>query len=200
MQGDIAPKEIFDLADEYSALLLVDEAHSCGVIGDKLLGIFDYYNIKPQPNHIKMGTLGKAYGSFGAYILASKEIIEFLTNRAKPIIYSTALSLFDTALGLESLNYIMGNYSSLKKRIDSHLRLIKEELNIYSKSLIIPIEINNNTEVLEIQKKLKENGFLIGAIRQPTVKSAILRVILRIDISQKDLKYFCRLLKNLTNK
>ncbi len=97
MQGDIAPKQIFDFAQEEDALLIVDEAHSCGVIGDNLLGVFDYYNIKPRANHIKMGTLGKAYGSYGAYILASKNIIEFLLNRAKAVIYTTAPSLFDMA-------------------------------------------------------------------------------------------------------
>ncbi|WP_164966945.1 aminotransferase class I/II-fold pyridoxal phosphate-dependent enzyme, partial [Aliarcobacter trophiarum] len=99
MEGDLAPKEIFDFANEKEALLIVDEAHSSGVLGDNLLGIFDYYKIKPQVNHIKMGTLGKSYGSYGAYILASKTIIDFLLNRAKAIIYTTAPSLFDMALG-----------------------------------------------------------------------------------------------------
>ena len=99
MSGNLAKKEIFEIARNFNTLLIVDEAHSSGVIGDNLLGIFDYYNIKIEKNHIKMGTLGKAYGSYGAYILASKDIIEFLQNRAKPIIYSTAPSLFDTALG-----------------------------------------------------------------------------------------------------
>ena len=98
MEGDIAPKEIFDFADEKNAILIVDEAHSSGVIGENLLGIFDYYNITPKENHIKMGTLGKAYGSYGAYILASKHIVEFLQNRAKALIYATAPSLIDIEL------------------------------------------------------------------------------------------------------
>ena len=116
MGGDLAPIEIFQIADEKKAILIVDEAHSFGVIGDNLLGIFDYYKIKPTPYHVKMGTLGKAYGSYGAYILASKQIIEFLTNRAKPIIYSTAPSLFDTALANESLDYIIENKDLLKEK------------------------------------------------------------------------------------
>ena len=197
MEGDVAPKEIFEIADDFNALLIVDEAHSSGVIGDKLLGIFDFYNIKPKENHIKMGTLGKAYGSFGAYILASNKIIEFLTNRAKPIIYSTAPSLFDTALGLEALNYILQNSFSLKKQIDTHLKIIEDTLNIKAQSLIIPIEIADNKKVLKIQEKLKQNGFLVGAIRQPTVKSAIIRLIARIDVETKDLKKVCTLLKEL---
>ncbi len=195
MEGDIAPLEIFNIADSYKALLIVDEAHSSGVIGDSLLGIYDYYNITPKLNHVKMGTLGKAYGSFGAYILASNKIIEFLVNRAKPIIYSTAPSLFDTALGLESLNYILKNNSNLKEKINSNLKIIENELGIKAQSLIIPINISDNKKVILIQKELKNKGFLVGAIRQPTVKSAIIRLIAKIDVKDKDLQKVCKYLK-----
>jgi len=197
MGGDLAPIEIFDIATKYEALLIVDEAHSSGVIGENLLGIFDYYDIKPAYNHIKMGTLGKAYGSYGAYILASSEIIDFLTNRAKPIIYSTAPSLFDIALGLESLKYIVENKQTLKHNIQEHLKIIKEILDIESQSLIIPIDFGDNKKVKEIQAMLQEKGFLVGAIRQPTVKSAIIRLIAKIDINKEDLIEVCKILKEL---
>lgn len=195
MHGDVAPKAIFDIADEHNALLLVDEAHSSGVIGEHLLGIFDYYDITPQANHVKMGTLGKAYGSYGAYILASHTVIDFLINRAKAIIYTTAPSLFDTAMGLESLHYILHNQKELKERISNHLNIIQQELGIRSESLIIPIVINDNQKVLSIQTRLKKHGFLVGAIRQPTVKEAIIRLIAKIDIPCDDLKKVCQLLK-----
>ena len=195
MGGDIASRGFFDLATEFNALLIVDEAHSSGVIGENLLGLFDYYDIQPQPNHIKMGTLGKAYGSYGAYILASNEIINFLTNRAKPIIYSTAPSIFDTALGEESLNYILHNTLKLKSGIQLRQQIIKDELNIDAQSLIIPIEIADNKKVIQIQKELKNKGFLVGAIRQPTVKSAIIRLIAKIDIEPNVLRKVCRNLK-----
>lgn len=197
MGGDLAPIEIFEIADKYKAILIVDEAHSSGVIGENLLGIFDYYKIKPNKFHIKMGTLGKAYGSYGAYILASKEIVDFLVNRAKPIIYSTAPSLFDTALGLESLNYIINNKQDLKNKIEENLKIIEEILNIDSKSLIIPIVIGDNKKVKDIQTILKENGYLVGAIRQPTVKSAIIRFIAKIDIDRNNLIKVCNLIKEL---
>ena len=197
MGGDLAPIEIFHLANEEKAILIVDEAHSSGVIGKNLLGIFDYYEIKPNKYHIKMGTLGKAYGSYGAYILASKEIIEFLTNRAKPIIYSTAPSLFDTALALESLNYIIDNKKDLKEQIEKNLNIIYEILGIKSQSLIIPIDVGDNKKVKEIQEILKQKGFLVGAIRQPTVKSAIIRLIAKIDIDTNNLISVCNLLKDL---
>ncbi len=195
MQGDLAPKEIFEFANEKNALLIVDEAHSSGILGDNLLGIFDYYKIKPNSNHIKMGTLGKAYGSYGAYILASSHIIEYLQNRAKAIIYTTAPSLFDISLALQSLKYIIANKQDLKDKIQKNLNIVKEILNIDSKSLIIPINISNNRKVQLIQEELKNEGYLVGAIRQPTVKSAIIRLIVKIDIKEDNLKYVCNYLK-----
>lgn len=200
MQGDLAPKEIFDFAKQENALLIVDEAHSSGVIGENLLGIFDYYKIKPKPNHIKMGTLGKAYGSYGAYILASQNIIEFLLNRAKAVIYTTAPSLFDIALGHESLKYIIENSRMLKEKIDANLQVINKNLGINSHSLIIPINIGNDKKVLEIQDILKEKGFLVGAIRKPTVKSAIIRLIAKTDIACEDLNEVCAILEIQKNR
>ncbi|NQY54063.1 MAG: pyridoxal phosphate-dependent aminotransferase family protein [Campylobacteraceae bacterium] len=195
MHGDLAKKELFELSEKYNTLLIVDEAHSSGVIGNNLCGIFDFYNIKISSNHIKMGTLGKAYGSYGAYILANKQIISFLENRAKAIIYTTAASLFDTALANESLLYIQENKNEIKMKIYNKLKIIEKYLGIKSSSLIIPIIINDNKKVLEIQEILKENNFLIGAIRQPTVKEAIIRLIAKIDISDDDLINVCNLLK-----
>src|SRR5574344_806749 len=186
-----------DLEKKYNSLLIVDEAHSSGVIGENLLGIFDYYKIKIEKNHIKMGTLGKAYGSYGAYILGSKSIIEFLQNRAKPIIYSTAPSLFDTALGYESLKYIIRNKKLLRQKIKQNLSIIQSYLGINSRSLIIPILVDDNKKVLEIQNILKNKGFLVGAIRQPTVKKAIIRLIAKIDIEHDELKKACNLIKDL---
>ena len=197
MGGDLAPLEIFKIADDKKAILIVDEAHSFGVIGDNLLGIFDYYKIKPNKYHVKMGTLGKAYGSYGAYILASKQIIDFLTNRAKPIIYSTAPSLFDTALANESLNFIIENKIILKEKIRKNLTIIKNILGLNSQSLIIPLLIGDNKKVKIIQENLKKNGFLVGAIRQPTVKVAIIRLIAKIDINNDTLTNVCKLLKDL---
>lgn len=198
MGGDIAPKEFNNLAMKYNSILLVDEAHSSGVIGDNLLGWYDYWKITPKENHIKMGTLGKAYGSYGAYILASNEIISFLENRAKPIIYSTAPSLFDISLAYINLKYIMKNKKKIIKKIKKNQNIIKNKLNIDLNSLIVPIEINNNKEVIDIQNYLLKKGYIIGAIRQPTVKKAILRIITKIDIKKKDLLKVISYLQNFS--
>jgi len=195
MAGDIAPKEINSIANKNNAILIVDEAHSSGVIGEKLLGWFDYHHIKPQKNHIKMGTLGKAYASYGAYILASSEIISFLENRAKPIIYGTAPSLFDIALALVNFNYLQKNKEKIKKKIIRNQTLVKNILNIETNSLILPIEIGDNKKVLDIQENCIQKGYLIGAIRQPTVSKAILRVIIKLDIQQNHLMTILKTLK-----
>jgi 8-amino-7-oxononanoate synthase len=187
MHGDIAPKQINDIALKYDAILIVDEAHSSGVIGNKLLGWYDYHNIKKQKNHIKMGTLGKAYGSYGAYILASTHIIAYLQNQAKAVIYTTAPSLFDIALAHVNFNYIMQNKISIRDKIIVFQKIIKQYLNIDTNTLILPIQVYDNHKVLLIQNTLKESGFLIAAIRPPTVKKAILRIILKLDNTQEDL-------------
>jgi 8-amino-7-oxononanoate synthase len=188
MSGDICREEFFKLANRYNSLLIVDEAHSSGVIGKNLLGVFDYYNIAPKENHIKMGTLGKAYGSYGAYILASSEIISFLENRAKPIIYSTAPSIFDTALALVNVEHISNNTKKYRKKIKDRQKIIKDILGVDLKSLILPLRVQSNEKALKLQEALLVLGFLVGAIRQPTVKSPILRIIPRLGSSKKDLK------------
>ena len=191
MDGDLVEKQVFDICEKEDALLIVDEAHSSGVVGDKLMGVFDLYNIEIKPNHIKMGTLGKAYGSFGAYILASEHIVEYLINRAKPIIYATSLSLYDTLLGHKSLEFILQNAESLKQEIQERQNIIKEILDIEIDGLIVPVLINDNKKVLEIKNQLLEDGHAIGGIRQPTVPYAILRVIARLGENSENLRNLC---------
>lgn len=195
MGGDIASKEFNDIATKHDAILLVDEAHSSGIIGKNLLGWFDHFDITPEKNHIKMGTLGKAYGSYGAYILASEHIISFLENRAKPIIYSTAPSLFDSASAYINLQYLQKNKKKIKKKIQRNQKLVQKHHNIDAHSLIIPIEIGDNTKVIDMQNELVKRGYLVGAIRQPTVSKAIIRLIIKLDLKKSDLKEVLRYLQ-----
>ena len=181
MRGDLCPKEIFDVVEEKACLMIVDEAHSSGVIGKKLLGIFEYYDIKINERHIKMGTLGKAYGSYGAYILASSHIVSFLINRGKPIIYSTSPSVFDTALALVNLHYIQKKSEKLQHKIKKRQKIVNNILGITLESLILPVVMPTNEQTLSMQKKLLSKGYLVGAIRQPTVTKPIMRVILNLS-------------------
>jgi len=195
MDGDLCPKEVFDICKRENTLLIVDEAHSSGVVGENLMGVFDLYGIKVESNHIKMGTLGKAYGSFGAYILASSHIVEYLINRAKPIIYATSLSLYDTLLGHNSLKYILKNRDLLKKEIKQRQEILLNILNINVEGLIAPIEIGDNKKVIEIKNALLSKGYGVGGIRQPTVPSAILRVIARLGEDSDRFESLCREIK-----
>jgi len=198
MDGDLVKKEIFEICDNENALLIVDEAHSSGVIGNDLMGVFDYYDVAIKQNYIKMGTLGKAYGSFGAFILASEHIVEYLLNRAKPIIYATSLSLYDTLVAHESLLYIQTHTKVLKTAIETRQKIIKKELDLDVAGLIVPVLIGDNTKVIEIKKSLQKLGYSVGAIRQPTVASAIIRLIARLGESEDDLRDLCQNLAKLT--
>ena len=196
MGGDICKKEIFTLAEAYKSIMIVDEAHSAGVLGTNLLGIFEYYGISVNERHIKMGTLGKAYGSYGAYILASAHIISFLVNRAKPIIYSTAPSVFDTALALVNMKYIRKKAEKLRTEILTRQMMVRRELGTHCESLIVPIEMPSNEHALYVQKGLMAQGYLIGAIRQPTVEKPIVRVILNLNVSVKKLRHALALIRH----
>jgi 8-amino-7-oxononanoate synthase len=198
MDGDLVKKEVFEIADKYKTLLIVDEAHSSGVIGKNLMGVYDYYNIEIKQNYIKMGTLGKAYGSFGAFILASQHIVEYLINRAKPIIYATSLSLYDTLLAHNALKFILENKQYLKKQIKLRQKIIKEELNIKIDGLILKILINDNKKVMEIKQALYEKNYAVGGIRQPTVEKAIIRLIARLGENENELRYLCRNLDKIS--
>ncbi len=189
MSGNLLKKEIFDVVDRYdNTLLIVDEAHSSGVVGDNFLGVFELFGIKPQANHIKMGTLGKAYGSYGAYILAAKHIVEFLQNRAKTLIYATAPSLIDIELAHQGMLYILKNKDSLHVKIKERQELVKKSFGVDMQGLIFAYEMPSSQAVLDMQNKLKEDGFLVGAIRPPTVEKPMLRIIPRVNASMEELK------------
>ncbi len=200
MEGDLLHRDIITLANRYDAVLIVDEAHSCGVVGKHLLGVFDLYDIPIAPNHIKMGTLGKAYGSFGGYILASHHIISYLLNRAKPIIYATAPSLFDTLLAHQALKYIQQHTAALQKNILRRRSRVEALLHVTMPALIAPVFVGDNTEVLNIQKALLEKGILVGAIRPPTVEKAIIRLIARLGESETMLDATCKFINNFQVK
>ncbi|MCF6201424.1 MAG: pyridoxal phosphate-dependent aminotransferase family protein [Hydrogenimonas sp.] len=184
MEGDLLNREIFDIAEWFGALMIVDEAHSCATVGENLLGVFDLYGIEPSALHIKMGTLGKAYGSYGAYILASKEVISFLHNRAKPLIYATAPSLFDTALAHEAFRYINDKKLKLSKKIERLRDLVQKRLGFRPDGMIVPVAMPDIPTAIEIKEALAADGFEVGLIRPPTVEKPILRIILRTAVKR----------------
>ena len=183
MSGDLVKKEILEyLAVKKKVITIIDEAHSVGVVGDNLMGVVDLYKI-PTINTIKIGTLGKALGSYGAYILSNKEIISFLENRAKGVIYTTALSNFDTMFAYFALKHIKNNLDYLKAEIQKRKKLLKIDSLIYIK------EVDTIS-----QEDLIKKGFLVGYIRPPTVKKEIFRVSVKIDNKIEQLKKLMEIL------
>ena len=197
MDGDLCSREVFTICDANNALLIVDEAHSSGVVGEHLMGIYEHYGITVQSNHIKMGTLGKAYGSFGAFILADEHIVEYLLNRAKPIIYATSLSLYDTLLAHNSLRYILAHAEELRVEIKERQQLVADIFGIQIDGLIVPVPVGDNRKVIAIKEVLLQKGYGVGAIRQPTVPSAIIRLIARLGESKESLQRVCKELAGL---
>ncbi|MDD3595312.1 MAG: pyridoxal phosphate-dependent aminotransferase family protein, partial [Sulfuricurvum sp.] len=132
------------------------------------------------------------YGSFGAYVLSSQHISDYLINRAKNVIYATAPSLYDTALAHHALEYIQTHVQELKASISLRQSIVREVLGIECAGLIVPIEIGDNRQVMQWQTWFRENlGMQVGAIRQPTVKRAIIRLIIRLDIEESVLRSAC---------
>lgn len=195
MSGDIAPKGFAQIAQKYNAILIVDEAHSSGTLGQNLLGYFDYHHIKIAPNFIKLGTFSKALGSYGAYICCSNHIHNYLQTRAKPIIYSTALSAFDSALALTNLNFIHQNRARFARKIAKIKKIIQKNLKIKLDSQIFSIQFQSQNEMLKTFRFLKKHGILVGAIRKPSVKIPQLRIILSTKHKKKDIIALCKLLK-----
>lgn len=204
MDGDIVKlPEVIEIAKKYNLLTLVDDAHATGVIGKTGRGSSEYFNCKPD---IIIGTLSKAIGSEGGFVCANKDIIDYIKNKARSFIFSTALSPAVINGAIKSLNIIEKNPELVKKLNDNINYMCKSlrdiGFNINSKSPIIPILIGKEEIALEFSKMLLEEGIYIPAIRYPTVKrgKAILRLTLMSTHDFKDLDFVLDKIKSIKYK
>lgn len=203
MDGDEAPIELISkLCDENGAFLIVDEAHSGGVFGEKGKGLVSKYNLDDKV-FIKLITFGKAYGSHGAIVLGQRLTTEFLINFARSFIYTTALPLHSLKRieQLIELSKIMDNVrSNLFNLVDYFISVAKQnniEL-IESHSPIQSILISGNDNVKQVEKQLQSKGFAVKAILSPTVPKGKERI--RICLHAHNMKNEVDdLLKELTN-
>lgn len=195
MDGDIAKIDFAHIAQETESLLIVDEAHSNGVIGPNLKGYFDYHNLPILPNYIKMGTLSKAYGSYGAYVLGEKSVIDFLFSKAKSSIYTTAPSLFDIALAHQNILYIQDHTQKLFLKLKNLRHACAPFQAPQAQILILPFI--KQEQMYQIAHTLLENNFLVGSIRKPTVNTPRIRISLNIKNSKLQTQKLCRILKML---
>ena len=204
MDGDIAPvAKLVALCEKYGAWLLLDDAHGFGVLGQQGRGVVSHFNIS-SPRIIYMATLGKAAGVSGAFVAGQAEIIEILIQYARSYIYTTATPPLLSYAVLKSLVLIEREEWRRKKLVQLTERLKRELQSLRWKLLlsvtpIQPVIIGGNSETLQISNALRERGFLIPAIRPPTVPkgSARLRISLSASHSIEDVEQLAMVLREL---
>ena len=185
MDGDMAPlDELAELAERYDAMLLVDEAHATGLFGRRGRGVAELLGVEDRV-HVRVGTLSKALGSIGGFVAGSRPLIEWLINRARPYIFSTAMPAAVSAASLAALDIVESEPARreglLSMAEDLRARLAQQGWNIgLSTSQIIPLVIGDVARAVEMAAALREAGFLVPAIRPPTVPDgeACLRISL----------------------
>ncbi len=195
MDGDIAPLDrLLDFAYKYNAVIVVDDAHGTGVLGEKGSGVCEHFQISPRDhaeNLIIVATFGKALGTQGGAVLGSKELVDFLINESRPFIYTTGISPGPVGGTLKALQILEGDRThvqSLRRNIQAFLRIMRDSgLEIAQEiTPIIPIILGSEEKALKASKELKAQGLLIPAIRPPTVpkNTSRIRVTLRADLSE----------------
>lgn len=194
MDGDIAPLDkITALARRYDCLVMIDEAHAFGVLGDHGRGAAEYFGVEDKID-IQMGTLSKAAGSFGAYCCGSKTLVDFLINKARSFIYTTALPPAVAASARRAIE-IIRDEPELRQRLWAGAHYLKRTLNDlglntgHCQTPIIPIIVGEPAIAVEFSKRLLEEGIFVGAIRPPTVpqNTARLRLTVTAAHTREDL-------------
>jgi 8-amino-7-oxononanoate synthase len=185
MDGDLCPlPALVDLAQEFSCMLLVDEAHATGVLGKTGAGCVEHFGCTGK-QLVQIGTLSKALGSLGGYVAGSATLIDYLRNRTPSWIYTTALSPADTAAALAAINIIQQEpqrRTQLWKNVDYLKNLIQQHLPnlklLPSESPILCLQFASATDALQAGNQLKSAGIFAPAIRPPTVPTSRIRISL----------------------
>ncbi|MBN4058246.1 8-amino-7-oxononanoate synthase [Mariprofundus ferrooxydans] len=202
MDGDIADAvTLMSLAENYDALLLIDDAHGMGTLGEQGKGLVFAAGLAGHDRLIEVGTLGKSFGSYGAYILGTNEMIEGLKQRMRTLIYSTALPLSVIAAAQASL-YVMQTtdvVQKLQNNVSYFLEQAKDLPLMPSTTAIQPMLLGADEQALSAAKGLRAQGFFVPAIRPPTVPQgqSRLRITLSATHSQQDINSLVKALFNL---
>jgi len=192
MDGDIADlKKITYLKKKYNCVMIIDEAHAFGVFGNKGLGVAESLGIIDDVDLI-VGTFGKAIGSMGAFVTGSKVMIDFLINKSRSFIFSTALPPINVAF----TKWIIEN--KLQKTKEKRQKMLEIGKKFNSQSHIIPIIVGENKDTIDLCEVLFHNGYFTLPIRPPTVPAGTSRIRLSLtaDIDENELE----LLKDVINE
>ena len=201
MDGDIAPLDkLYELSRDYNALLMVDDAHATGTIGNGH-GTAAYFGLEKEVD-IQLGTLSKSLGSVGGYVAANSTIIDYLVNTSRSFIFSTALSPADIGAALAALHILESDISVLR-RLHKNVnymadRLISIGIDATNETPIFPILIGHNEDTLAVSNYLYEAGIIGTAIRPPTVPIGESRIRLTVTAAynKEQIDYVCQSLYN----
>ena len=206
MDGDIAPlAALCDLAEKYNCIMMIDDAHSSGVLGKNGRGTVDHAGVHGRV-HIQVGTLSKAIGVMGGYVCGSRDLIDFLYRRARPFLFSTshppasaaaciaAFTLLDSAEGERLIKKMWSNTKFFKRQLKK--RGFKFGT---SETPIVPIHVGEAAMAFEFSKKLFDAGVYAPAVGFPTVAEgkARLRAIVTATHKRSDLEKACEILEQV---
>lgn len=209
MGGDIAPlPELLRLCELHGAWLVVDDAHGFGVLGEHGRGALEHFALR-SPHIVYMGTLGKAAGVSGAFVAAHETVIEWLVQRARSYIYTTAAPPALAHALLTSVDLIAGDEGRARR---THLKRLRAQLSgmqvpagwrrLVSETPIQPLVIGGNAETLQASQALFEQGIWVSAIRAPTVPvgTARLRITLSAAHTEQDVAQLIVALQHVTQE
>ena len=192
MDGDIAPlPELVEIADKYDCSLIIDDAHATGVIGKTGKGTVEYYKDKTGKDltpyvDLQIGTLSKALASEGGFVTGKQAYIDYLINKSRPFIFSTALSPATIASANEALNLLKENSEEYLSNLNGNTKLMRKLLSegglnvVEGETPIIPIIIGPADLTNRFSKELEEEGILVSAIRPPSVPKDMSRLRLTV--------------------
>jgi glycine C-acetyltransferase len=196
MDGDLAPlPEIVELAEKYEAIVMVDDAHGEGVLGDHGRGIVDHFGLHGRVD-LEMGTMSKAFGVVGGYLAGKAKIIEFLRQRARPFLFSSATTPADVAACIAAIE-ILQETDEPVRRLWENARYFKAEMKKLgfdtgvSETPITPVMLGEAKTAWDFSKKLFNEGVFAQAIGYPTVPQgkARIRVMISALHTRKDLDF-----------
>lgn len=191
MDGDQAPlRELALLKREYGAMLMVDEAHSGGIYGGRGEGLCHELGVQDEVD-VHMGTFSKSFGVYGAYVCGSRTLIRWLINKARPLIYSTALPPSLVAGVSKALDLVQTEHWR-RERLHEAIKLFRSSLNAAGfdvgagDSPIVPIIIGDNDTAIRFSGALEEEGIAAVAIRPPTVPDGTARIRFSLSATHTD--------------
>ncbi|WP_414040309.1 8-amino-7-oxononanoate synthase [Acidithiobacillus sp. M4-SHS-6] len=203
MDGDLAPlPEMVALARQYQASIILDEAHALGVLGDQGRGTLAHYRLGNADVAVIMGTLGKAFGVYGAFVAGSQDLIDLLRNRARSFIYHTAFPAALAAAARVSLQKLQAG-EARRTRLHAHRLCLRTQLPdapwLPSETPIQGLVLGDTARAVKVSGQLREAGLYCPAVRPPTVPqgSARLRVTLSAAHRHEDLQALLTALREI---